>query len=121
MNPVGQEGNVFANLFDKVPAKRAGSEEDMAGAILYLASRAGVSCRFSGVRPISLIVLIGVCGRGVTVHRRWPDTSREWPRIKTASLQVIEIQQRLFPTKTVIAIRLYGLASQGFSLRTFPV
>ncbi|KAF2648938.1 short chain dehydrogenase [Lophiostoma macrostomum CBS 122681] len=41
MNPVGQEGNVFANLFDKVPAKRAGTEEDMAGAILYLASRAG--------------------------------------------------------------------------------
>ncbi|KAF2640738.1 7-alpha-hydroxysteroid dehydrogenase [Massarina eburnea CBS 473.64] len=41
MNPVGEEGNLFANLFDKMPAKRAGSEEDMAGAVLYLASRAG--------------------------------------------------------------------------------
>ncbi|WYZ44938.1 hypothetical protein EsH8_VIII_000254 [Colletotrichum jinshuiense] len=41
MNPVGEEGNMFANLFDQVPAKRAGSEEDIAGAVLYLASRAG--------------------------------------------------------------------------------
>ncbi|KAK1979359.1 short chain dehydrogenase [Colletotrichum cereale] len=41
MNPVGEEGNMFANLFDKVPAKRAGTEEDIAGAVLYLASRAG--------------------------------------------------------------------------------
>lgn len=45
MNPVGQEGNMFSALFDQVPAKRAGSEEDIAGAVLYLASRAGVgSC-----------------------------------------------------------------------------
>lgn len=42
MNPVGEEGNIFSNLFDKVPAKRAGNEEDMAGAIIYLASKAGV-------------------------------------------------------------------------------
>ncbi|KAK1966025.1 short chain dehydrogenase [Colletotrichum sublineola] len=41
MNPVGEEGNMFANLFDQVPAKRAGNEEDIAGAVLYLASRAG--------------------------------------------------------------------------------
>ncbi|EFX01504.1 7-alpha-hydroxysteroid dehydrogenase [Grosmannia clavigera kw1407] len=41
MNPVGAEGNIFSNLFDKVPAKRAGNEEDIAGAVLYLASRAG--------------------------------------------------------------------------------
>jgi hypothetical protein len=42
MNPVNAEGNMFANLFDKVPAKRAGVPEDIAGAILYLVSKAGV-------------------------------------------------------------------------------
>ncbi|KAI1214215.1 short chain dehydrogenase [Annulohypoxylon truncatum] len=41
MNPVGEEGNVFSNLFDKVPARRAGGEEDIAGVVIYLASRAG--------------------------------------------------------------------------------
>ncbi|ETS74593.1 hypothetical protein PFICI_13077 [Pestalotiopsis fici W106-1] len=41
MNPVGQEGNIFSNLFDKVPAKRAGGEEDIASVVIYLASRAG--------------------------------------------------------------------------------
>lgn len=45
MNPVGQEGNMFNSLFDKVPAKRAGQEEDIAGAVIYLASRAGVSLK----------------------------------------------------------------------------
>jgi hypothetical protein len=40
---VGQEGNIFSNLFDKVPAKRAGNEEDLVGSVLYLSSRAGVS------------------------------------------------------------------------------
>lgn len=43
MNPVGAEGNIFSSLFDKVPAKRAGVSEDMAGTILYLVSKAGVS------------------------------------------------------------------------------
>lgn len=42
MNPVGEEGNMFSSLFDKVPAKRAGSDEDIAGVVLYLSSRAGV-------------------------------------------------------------------------------
>ncbi|GAB7354551.1 hypothetical protein MBLNU459_g5007t1 [Dothideomycetes sp. NU459] len=41
MNPVGAEGNMFANLFDKVPAKRAGKLEDIAGTVLYLCSQAG--------------------------------------------------------------------------------
>ncbi|KAG2420374.1 hypothetical protein HFD88_005175 [Aspergillus terreus] len=41
MNPVGEEGNIFSNLFDKVPAKRAGNENDIAGAIIYLTSTAG--------------------------------------------------------------------------------
>ncbi|KAL4800860.1 hypothetical protein BDV19DRAFT_383880 [Aspergillus venezuelensis] len=41
MNPVGAEGNMFAGLFDKVPARRSGRAEDLAGTVLYLASRAG--------------------------------------------------------------------------------
>ncbi|KAJ5786548.1 uncharacterized protein N7503_011760 [Penicillium pulvis] len=41
MNPVGAEGNVFSSLFDKVPAKRAGCSEDIAGTVLYLVSKAG--------------------------------------------------------------------------------
>jgi hypothetical protein len=69
MNPVGQEGNVFANLFDKVPAKRAGSEEDMAGAILYLASRAGVSIHLLLVSiVVRLTISKGICGRCVAVY-----------------------------------------------------
>lgn len=34
---------MFAGLFDKVPAKRAGKTEDIAGTVLYLCSEAGVS------------------------------------------------------------------------------
>lgn len=47
MNPVGAEGNIFSSLFDKVPARRAGNAEDIAGTVLYLVSKAGVS-RVSG-------------------------------------------------------------------------
>jgi hypothetical protein len=43
MNPVGAEGNIFSSLFDKVPARRAGNAEDIAGTVLYLVSKAGVS------------------------------------------------------------------------------
>ncbi len=43
MNPVGEEGNMFSSLFDRVPAKRAGNAEDIAGTVMYLVSRAGVS------------------------------------------------------------------------------
>lgn len=46
MNPVGEAGNIFSSLFEKVPAKRPGNEEDIASAVLYLASRAGVSCPY---------------------------------------------------------------------------
>jgi hypothetical protein len=42
MNPVGEAGNMFSSLFDRVPARRAGNEEDIAGTVIYLASRAGV-------------------------------------------------------------------------------
>ncbi|OJJ64318.1 hypothetical protein ASPSYDRAFT_139264 [Aspergillus sydowii CBS 593.65] len=41
MNPVGAEGNIFSSLFDKVPARRAGNAEDIAGTVLYLVSKAG--------------------------------------------------------------------------------
>ena len=43
MNPVGEAGNMLSSLFDRVPAKRAGNEEDIAGSVIYLVSRAGVS------------------------------------------------------------------------------
>jgi hypothetical protein len=43
MNPVGAAGNIFSSLFDKVPAKRAGASGDIAGTVLYLVSKAGVS------------------------------------------------------------------------------
>jgi NAD(P)-dependent dehydrogenase (short-subunit alcohol dehydrogenase family) len=43
MNPVGEQGNMFAALFDKMPARRAGRAEDIAGTVLYLCSQAGVS------------------------------------------------------------------------------
>ena len=43
MNPVGEAGNMFSALFDQVPAKRPGQAEDIAGAIIYLVSRAGVN------------------------------------------------------------------------------
>jgi hypothetical protein len=42
MNPVGEAGNMFSSLFNRVPAKRAGNEEDIAGSVIYLISRAGV-------------------------------------------------------------------------------
>jgi hypothetical protein len=54
MNPIGQAGNMFSNLFDKVPAQRAGGEEDLVGTILYLVSRAGVSLiKFSESSPLA--------------------------------------------------------------------
>ena len=43
MNPVREGANQFAELFQKMPAKRIGTLEDIAGAILYLCSQAGVS------------------------------------------------------------------------------
>ena len=42
MNPVEEGGNQFGSLFDKMPAKRIGRTEDIAGVVLYLCSQAGV-------------------------------------------------------------------------------
>jgi len=42
MNPIEAEGNMFANLFDKLPAKWAGAPEDIVATALYLVSKAGV-------------------------------------------------------------------------------
>lgn len=55
MNAIGEADNIFASLFDKVPAKRAGNESDMAGTVLYVASRAGVSPTYV---PATLAILI---------------------------------------------------------------
>lgn len=78
MNPVGAEGNMFANLFDKVPARRAGKLEDIAGTVLYLCSQAGVS--------VCICYLIcgcpdhfaeGVRGRTLSVRGRWQSIGGE--------------------------------------------
>lgn len=42
MNPVEEGGNQFADLFKAMPAGRIGKMEDIAGAVLYLSSQAGV-------------------------------------------------------------------------------
>jgi NAD(P)-dependent dehydrogenase (short-subunit alcohol dehydrogenase family) len=43
MNPVEEGNNQFAELFKAMPAARIGKAEDIAGAVLYLSSKAGVS------------------------------------------------------------------------------
>lgn len=43
MNPVEEGNNQFAELFKAMPAARIGKMEDIAGAIIYLSSEAGVS------------------------------------------------------------------------------
>lgn len=43
MNPVEEGDNQFAELFKAMPAARIGKMEDIAGAVLYLSSQAGVS------------------------------------------------------------------------------
>lgn len=68
MNPVGEEGNIFSALFDKVPAKRAGQAEDIAGAVLYLVSRAGVSAPLDYVQHDALTEITGVCRRSISVY-----------------------------------------------------
>lgn len=45
MNPVAAKGDIFSALFDKIPAKRAGKEEDIVAAVRYLAIQAGVRRR----------------------------------------------------------------------------
>ncbi|KAJ6447274.1 Amidase [Purpureocillium lavendulum] len=68
MNPVGAEGNVFSALFDRVPAKRPGCDSDIAGTVLYLASRAGFSSqavrerhRFSRLAPAHCLITPSTC------------------------------------------------------------
>lgn len=51
MNPIGAGDNQFAALFDAMPAKRVGKLEDIAGAVIYLCSQAGVSIRAYVNRP----------------------------------------------------------------------
>ena len=43
MNPVGAGDKQFAALFEAMPARRVGKLEDIAGAVIYLCSQAGVS------------------------------------------------------------------------------
>jgi NAD(P)-dependent dehydrogenase (short-subunit alcohol dehydrogenase family) len=43
MNPMGtgKDADIFGDLLEKVPAKRAGRVDDMAGVVLFLVSKAG--------------------------------------------------------------------------------
>ena len=43
MNPMGtgQGADIFGDLVQKVPAKRAGNVDDLAGVVLFLVSKAG--------------------------------------------------------------------------------
>ena len=50
MNPVGDGDNQFAELFKAMPAARIGKAEDIAGAVIYLSSQAGVSEAFERAR-----------------------------------------------------------------------
>jgi NAD(P)-dependent dehydrogenase (short-subunit alcohol dehydrogenase family) len=68
MNPVGEKGNVFASLLDQVPAKRAGNENDIAGGVMYLVSRAGVSPS-QCAQEQGLTCHLGVCRWHFTLHR----------------------------------------------------
>lgn len=85
MNPVGAEGNIFSNLFDKVPAKRAGNAEDITGTVLYLVSKAGVSLlAFKILAPsfnIDNHLYLGLCGWNITVCRWGKNSSRQWTGI----------------------------------------
>lgn len=83
MNPIGDEDNIFSSLFDKVPAKRAGNESDMAGTVLYATSRAGVSCSTPAVTLFKVLMLesIGLCRRCVAVCRWWPYLACQWTGI----------------------------------------
>ena len=51
---------MFANLFEKVPAKRAGIPEDIIGTILYLCSKAGVFLQRKLIF-LRLTLMDGVC------------------------------------------------------------
>lgn len=62
MNPVGEESNMFSALFDKVPAKRSGNEDDIAGTVLYLVSRAGVSYSNTFVLTSCQVLLCSLVG-----------------------------------------------------------
>lgn len=52
MNPVEEDNNQFAELFKAMPAGRIGKLEDIAGAVIYLSSQAGVSSsKILEIRP----------------------------------------------------------------------
>jgi hypothetical protein len=74
MNPITAEGNMFANLFEKVPAKRAGIPEDIVATILYLVSKAGVCL-------LEYCSDVGICQWAIVMSRWRPSSRRKWPRI----------------------------------------
>lgn len=99
MNPVGAEGNIFSALFDKVPAKRAGSAEDLAGTVLYLVSKAGVSLRkhLYKMLPVKYprsnepYEFTGLCRRRFAMRGRWPGFAGERTGMNGICYSTIEI------------------------------
>jgi hypothetical protein len=84
MNPVGEAGNMFSSLFDRVPAKRAGNEEDIAGSVIYLISRAGVSESLPQNTQwmcYSANSVAGLRRRCLCLYRWWSDPRCEWPGV----------------------------------------
>ena len=85
---------MFANLFDKVPAKRAGNDEDIAGAVMYLASRAGVSYLFLFTLPDSfservLIVALVLREWNITCGGWWQDIASQWAAIANSGVEML--------------------------------
>lgn len=84
MNPVGEAGNMFSSLFDRVPAKRAGNQEDIAGAVIYLISRAGVRLELELRLALHLLLpayltdyLTGLCRWRLCLYRWRPRARRQ--------------------------------------------
>lgn len=76
MNPVGDGDNQFAALFEAMPARRVGKLEDIAGAVIYLCSQAGV--RTCPSDPLHLAdSVVGIRGRPAPLCRWRSSTFRE--------------------------------------------
>lgn len=92
MNPIGAEDNMFANLIGKVPAKRVGDFGDMAGTVIYLSSKAGVSWLFHFLISRSLADMHRViCGWPLPLCRWW--TSLAGQRAGVIRLRVSDMRR----------------------------
>lgn len=84
MNPVEEGGNQFADLFKAMPAGRIGKMEDIAGAVIYLSSQAGVSLNIMNSTDD-----LGNADTGDTGICRWPMPLRRWGQSSVGKWAVI--------------------------------